>query len=80
MFNGGTATKFPQISSSQLALNNDEERELNAAFLTHGVHVIVEADNGDDVEELPTPDEGQGNKRAGKLPSQIASSAGKKRK
>ena len=40
----------------------------------------VEADSGEDVEELPTPVEEQGSKHAGKLPSHIASSAGKKRK
>ena len=80
LFNTGTVTRFLQISSSQPAPNSDEERELNAAFLTHGVHVTMEADNGDDVEELPTPVEWQGSKHAGKLPSQTASLTWKKRK
>nr|POE73603.1 hypothetical protein CFP56_26964 [Quercus suber] len=80
LFNVGTTTGFLQISSSQPAPNSDEKRELNAAFLTYGVHVTMEADNGDDMEEPPTPVEGQGNRRVGKLPSQTASLARKKRK
>ena len=35
------------------------ERELDEAFLLVGVHVNLEADNGDDIEELPTPVEEQ---------------------
>ena len=42
--------------------------------------MTMDADNGDDMEELPTPVEGQGNGHARKLPSQTASSTGKKRK
>ena len=66
MFNAGTATGFLQISSAQPAPNSDEERELDATFLTHGVHVNVEPNSGDDVEKLPTPIAGQGSKLAGK--------------
>ena len=40
----------------------------------------VEADSGEDVDELPTLVEEQDSKHAGKLPSHTASSAGKKRK
>ncbi|KAK7825542.1 l10-interacting myb domain-containing protein [Quercus suber] len=80
LFNIGTATRILQISSSQPAPNSDEEQELDAAFPMHGVHMNMEADSGDDVDELPTPVEGQGNKRAEKLPSHIASFARKKRK
>ena len=40
----------------------------------------VEADSGEDVDELPTLVEEQGSKHARKLPSHTASSAGKKRK
>ena len=40
----------------------------------------VEADSGEDVDELPTLVEEQGSKHAGKLPSHTASSAEKKRK
>ena len=80
MFNADTTTGFLQVSSSQPAPNSDEIRELDVAFLTHQVHVTVDADNGDDMEELPTPVEGQGNRHAGKLPSQTASSTRKKRK
>nr|POE55921.1 hypothetical protein CFP56_76254 [Quercus suber] len=65
---------------SVIAPNSDEEQELDAAFPMHGVHMNMEADSGDDVDELPTPVEGQGNKRAEKLPSHIASFARKKRK
>ena len=53
---------------------------MDAAFLTHGVHINVEPDNGDDVEELPTPVVGQGSKRVGKKPSHSETSARKKRK
>nr|POE73602.1 hypothetical protein CFP56_26963 [Quercus suber] len=80
LFNTGTTTGFLQISSSQPAPNSDEKQELDAGFLTYGVHVTVEADNGDNMEEPSTPVEGQGNRRVGKLPSQTASLARKKRK
>ncbi|KAK7838423.1 l10-interacting myb domain-containing protein [Quercus suber] len=36
LFNSNTATGFLQISSTQLAPNSDEERELDAAFLSRG--------------------------------------------
>ncbi|KAK9989536.1 hypothetical protein SO802_029775 [Lithocarpus litseifolius] len=80
LFNAGTATGFLQISFTQLAPNSDEEQELDAAFLTHIVHVNVKPDSGDDVEELPTPVVGQGSKRARKQPSHSKTSAGKKKK
>ena len=51
----GTTIEFLQISSTQLALNSDEEREFDAAFLAQGVHVNVEPDSLNDVEELPPP-------------------------
>ena len=73
LFNTDTATGFLQI-------NSDEEQELDAAFLTHEVHINVEPYNGDDVEELPTPVVGQGSKRVGKKPSHSETSARKKRK
>ena len=55
LFNSNTATGFLQMSSTQPAPNSDEERELDAAFLSEGVHVNVSIDGLDDVEELPTP-------------------------
>ena len=73
LFNTDTATGFLQI-------NSDEEQELDATFLTHGVHINVEPDNGDDVEELPTPVVGQGSKRVGKKPSHSETLTRKKRK
>ena len=54
LFNSNTAIGFLQISSAQSAPNSDKERELDAAFLSSGVHVNVNTDNVDDVEELPT--------------------------
>ena len=45
----------------------------------HGVHVIVEPDSLDDVEELPILVAGQGSKCAGKQPSQSETLAGRKR-
>ena len=62
MFSASTTSGFLQISSTQPTPNSDEKRELDVAFLTHGVHVNVELDSGDDVEELPTPVAGQGSK------------------
>ena len=55
LFNTGTTTEFLQISSTQLALNSDEEWELDTDFLAQGVHVNVEPDSLNDVEELPHP-------------------------
>ena len=45
---------FLQISSAQPTPNSDEERELDATFLSKGVHVNVNTDSVDDVEELAT--------------------------
>nr|POE92962.1 hypothetical protein CFP56_48109 [Quercus suber] len=59
LFNANIATSFLQISSAQLALNSSEERELDAAFLSLGVHVNVDIDSVDNVEELLTSSEGQ---------------------
>ena len=59
LFNSNTAMGFLQISSAQPAPNSDEERELDAAFLSEGVHVNVNTDGVDDVEELATPSEAQ---------------------
>ncbi|KAL0005304.1 hypothetical protein SO802_012865 [Lithocarpus litseifolius] len=58
LFNANTVTGLLQISSTQPTLNNSKERELDAAFLSSRVHVNVDADNVDDVKELPTPGEG----------------------
>ena len=59
LFNSNTAIGFLQISYAQPAPNSDEERELDAAFLSEGVHVNVNTDGVDDVEELATPSEAQ---------------------
>ena len=59
LFNSNTTTGFLQISSTQPAPNSDEERELDAAFLSERVHVNVNSNSVDDVEELPTPSEAQ---------------------
>ena len=59
LFNSNTAIGFLQISSAQPAPNSDEKRELDAAFLSEGVHVNVNTDGVDDVEELATPSEAQ---------------------
>ena len=59
LFNSNTATSFFQISSVQPTPNSDEERELDAAFLSERVHVNVNSNSVDDVEELPTPSEAQ---------------------
>ena len=59
LFNSNIATGFLQISSAQLAPNNDEERELDVAFISSGVHINFNIDSLDDVEELPTPSEAQ---------------------
>ena len=54
LFNSNTTTSFLKISFAQPAPNSDEERELDAVFLSSGVHVNVNTDNVVDVEELPT--------------------------
>nr|POE67900.1 hypothetical protein CFP56_72235 [Quercus suber] len=59
LFNANIATGFLQISTAQLAPNSSEERELDATFLSLGVHVNVDIDSVDNVEELLTPGEGQ---------------------
>ena len=67
LFNSNTATGFLQMSSAQPAPNSDEERELDAAFLSEGVHVNVNFDCPEvSVEELATPSEA---KAGGKLKS-----------
>nr|POE53207.1 hypothetical protein CFP56_13613 [Quercus suber] len=66
LFNSNTATGFLQMSSTQPAPNSDEERELDAAFLSEGVHVNVNTDGVDDMEELPTLSEAQSRRQAEK--------------
>ena len=63
LFNANIAAGLLQISSIQLAPKNSEERELDAAFLSSRVHVNVDVDSVEDVEELPTPGEGQSRRR-----------------
>ena len=71
---------FLQISSTQPTPNNDEERELDAAFLSSRVHVNVDVDSVDDVEKLPTPGEAQNRRRAEKRPAEPSHSSGKRKK
>ena len=80
LFNSNTATGFLQISSAQLAPNSDEERELDAPFLSEGVHVNVNTDGVDDVEELATSSEAQSRRQAEKRPVEPSSSSGKRKK
>ena len=80
LFNSNTATGFLQISSAQLAPNSDEERELDAPFLSEGVHVNVNTDGVDDVEELATSSEAQSRRQAEKRPVELSSSSGKRKK
>ncbi|XP_030939854.1 uncharacterized protein At2g29880-like [Quercus lobata] len=80
LFNSNTATGFLQMSSAQPAPNSDEERELDAAFLSEGVHVNVSTDGFDDVEELPTPSEAQSRRQAEKRPAEASHSSGKRKK
>ncbi|XP_075636784.1 uncharacterized protein LOC142609025 [Castanea sativa] len=80
LFNSNTATGFLQISSAQLAPNSDEERELDAAFLLTGVHVNVNSDSVDDMEELPTPSEAQSWRQAEKRPAEPSYSSEKRKK
>ena len=80
LFNSNTATGFLQISSAQPAPNSDEEKELDAAFLSEGVHVNVNSDGVDDVEELPTPSEAQSQRQAEKRPAEPSHSSGKRKK
>ena len=80
LFNSNTVTGFLQISSTQPAPNSDEERELDAAFLSEGVHVNVNTDGVDDVEELPTPGEAQSRWQAEKRPAEPSHSSRKRKK
>ncbi|KAK7846114.1 l10-interacting myb domain-containing protein [Quercus suber] len=80
LFNSNTATGFLQMSFAQPAPNSDEERELDAAFLSSGVHVNVNTESVDDVEELPTPSEAQSRRVAEKRPAELSTSSGKRRK
>ena len=81
LFNSNTATRFLQISSAQPAPNSDEERELDAAFLSEGVHVNVTFDGDSvDVEKLATPSEAQSRRQGEKRPAELSSSSGKRKK
>ncbi|KAL0015654.1 hypothetical protein SO802_002723 [Lithocarpus litseifolius] len=80
LFNTNTATGFLQMSSAQPAPNSDEERELDAAFLSSGLHGNVNTDSLDDVEELPTPSEAQSRRQAEKRPAEASHSSGKRKK
>ena len=80
LFNSNTATGFPQISSAQPTPNSDEGRELDAAFLSSRVHVNVNTDSVDDVEELPTPSEAQSQRQAEKRLAEPSHSSGKRKK
>ena len=80
LFNSNIATGFLQISSAQPAPNSDEERELDAVFLSEGVHVNVNTDGVDDVEKLPTPSEAQSRRQAKKRPAELSHSSGKRKK
>nr|POF05108.1 hypothetical protein CFP56_05717 [Quercus suber] len=80
LFNSSITTGFLQMSSAQPAPNSDEERELDAAFLSEGVHVNVNTNGVDDVEELPTPSEAQSWRQAKKRPCEPSNSSEKWRK
>ena len=80
LFNSNTAIGFLQMSSAQPAPNSDEERELDAAFLSEGVHVNVSIDGLDDLEELPTLSEAQSWRQAEKRPAEPSYSSGKRKK
>ena len=81
LFNSNTVTRFLQISSAQPAPNSDEERELNAAFLSEGVHVNANFEGDSvDVEELATPSEAQSRRQGEKRLAEPSSSSGKRKK
>ena len=81
LFNSNTATGFLQISFAQSAPNSDEERELDATFLSKGVHVNVNFDGDSvDVEELATSSEVQSRRQGEKRPAEPSSSSGKRKK
>ncbi|KAK7817708.1 hypothetical protein CFP56_042464, partial [Quercus suber] len=79
LFNKSTANGFLQISLAQSAPNSDEEQELDEGFLSAGVRVYLEADSGDDIEELITPIEEQ-SRCTEKHVAQPEHSKGKKKK
>ena len=53
---------------------------MDATFLSSGVHVNVDVDSVNDVEELPTPGEGQSRTRPKKWPTELSQSSGKRKK
>ena len=71
---------FLQISSAQPTPNSDEERELDAAFLSSRVHVNANTDSVVDVEELPTPSEAQSRRQAEKRLAKPSHSSEKRKK
>ena len=80
LFNANIATGFLQISSAQPAPNSFEEQELDATFLSLGVHVNVDTYSVDNVEELLTPGEGQSKRWPKKWAVELVHSNGKKKK
>ena len=56
------------------------ERKLDTAFLSSKVHVNVNIDSVDHVEELPTPSETQSRRQAEKWPVEPSHSSGKRKK
>ena len=80
LFNSNITTSFLQISFAQPIPNSDEERELHVAFPSSGVHVNVNTDSVDDVEELPTASEAQSRRQAKKWPAEPSHSSGKRKK
>ncbi|KAK7834210.1 hypothetical protein CFP56_024837 [Quercus suber] len=80
LFNVNTTIGLLQILSAQPAPNSSEKQELDAAFLSSEVHVNVDTDSVDDVEELPTPDKGQSWRQPEKRATEQAHSSGKKKK
>ena len=71
---------FLQISSAQPAPNSFKKQELDAAFLSLGVHVNVDTDSVDNVEELLTSGEGQSKRWPKKWAAKLVHSNGKKKK
>nr|POE45409.1 hypothetical protein CFP56_61255 [Quercus suber] len=71
---------FPPNVICPTSSNSDEERELDAAFLSEGVHVNVNIDGVDDMEKLPTPSEAQSRRQAEKRPCEPSNSSEKRRK
>nr|POE52987.1 hypothetical protein CFP56_06849 [Quercus suber] len=67
------------MQPAQSAPNSDEEQELDEGFLSAGVRVYLEADSGDDIEELITPIEEQ-SRCTEKHVAQPEHSKGKKKK